>query len=186
MLALRTQQNYGVAYFYFSVDRANEQSLHHVLSSLAKQLATQKQPLVDEVERLYKASRDGKTTPTSDQLKTIISCIVKAETFSHVFLVFDAFDECNAELRSSFLSLFKRMTDDGINVFVTSRPNLHEIHTSRSNATTISLSAKEHDLRTYLHKRINQNQLLANAVSDYHRDGGDDVIATLIETVNGM
>ena len=186
MLALRAQQNYGVAYFYFSVDRANEQSLHHVLSSLAKQLTAQTKPLVDEIERLYSESQDGKITPSSDQLKAAIFSIVRAKTFSHVFLVFDAFDECNAELRSSFLSLFKRMTDDGINVFVTSRPNIHEIYTSRSNATTIQLSANEHDLRTYLEKRIDQNSLLVNVISVYHRDGGEDVISTLIETVNGM
>ena len=186
MLSLRAQRNYGVAYFYFSVDRANEQSLHHVLSCLAKQLIAQANSLVGDVERLYKESQNGTTAPTSDQLKIAISSIVKAKTFSHIFLVFDAFDECNAELRSSFLSLFKRMTDDGINVFVTSRPNIHEIHASRSNATTIQLSANEHDLRTYLEKRIDQNSLLLNVVSDYHRDGGEDVISTLIETVNGM
>jgi len=186
MLALRTQQNYGIAYFYFSVDRANEQSLHHVLSSLAKQLTAQTKPLVDEIEHLYSESHDGRTTPTSDQLKTAISSIGKVKTFSHVFLVFDAFDECNAELRSSFLSLFKRMTDDGINVFVTSRPNIQEVHASPSNARTISLSAQEHDLRIYIKNRIYANPHLANVVSNYYRKGGKDVIATLIEAANGM
>jgi hypothetical protein len=186
MLSLRDHQNYGVAYFYFSVDRANEQTLHHVLSSLAKQLTAQTKPFVNDVERLYKKSQRGMTTPTSDQLNIAIFSIVKAKTFSHIFLVFDAFDECREGLRSSFLSLFKQMTDDGISVFVTSRPNIQEIHAPPNNARMISLSAKEQDLRTYLQKRINKNPHMANVVSKYHRNSGKDVIATLIEAANGM
>jgi hypothetical protein len=186
MLSLRANKNYGVAYFYFSVDRASEESLHHVLSSLATQLTAQTKSLVEDVERLYIESQGGKTTPTSDQLKTAIFSIVKANTFSHIFLIFDAFDECKEGLRSSFLSLFKEMTDDGISVFVTSRPNIQEIHTSPNNAKTISLSATEQDLRTYLHNRINEHPHTANVVSKYHRSSGNDVIATLIEAANGM
>jgi hypothetical protein len=186
MLSLRSHQDYGVAYFYFSVDRANEQTLHHVLSRLAKQLTVQTKPLVNAVERLYEESENGKITATSDQLKAAIVSIVKAKTFSHVFLIFDAFDECRDGLRSSFFSLFKQMTDDGISVFVTSRPNIQEIHASPNNARTISLSAKEQDLRIYLQKRINESPHLANIVSQYHRNSREDVIATLIKVANGM
>jgi hypothetical protein len=186
MLSLRAHQNCGVAYFYFSVDHANEQSLHHVLSSLAKQLTAQTKHLVDDVERLYEESQSGTTTPTSDQLKIAIFSIVKAKTFSQIFLVFDAFDECREGLRSSFLSLFKQMTDDGISVFVTSRPNIQEIHASPNNARTISLSAKKQDLLAYFQKRINENPHTANVVSKYQRKRGKDVIATLIKAANRM
>jgi hypothetical protein len=158
MLSLSAQQNYGVAYFYFSFDRALEQSLHHVLSSLAKQLTAQAKPLVNDVERLYNESQCGTTIPTSDQLEITISSIVKAKTFSHIFLVFDAFDECRAELRSSFLSLFKQMADDKINVFVTSRPNIQEIQAyptmlgryhSQQRNTTSELTFRNESIKTH-------------------------------------
>jgi hypothetical protein len=78
------------------------------------------------------------------------------------------------------------MTDDGISVFVTSRPNIQESQTPPHNARIISLSAKKEDLRTYLLNRINQKQRIANIVSKHPPDDGKDVIATLIEAANGM
>jgi hypothetical protein len=102
MLSLAADQNYAVAYFYFSVDRSNEQDFHHVLSSLVKQLTSQKIQLLESVERVYNESQRGNRTPTADQLEAMIHSIAKAKSFSHVFLIFDALDECEQGLRYDF------------------------------------------------------------------------------------
>jgi hypothetical protein len=85
-----------------------------------KQLASQKMQLPESVERLCDDSQRGNRTPTVDQLETTIHSIAKAKSFSRVFLIFDALDECKQGLRYQFLSLFKRVTDQGVNVFATS------------------------------------------------------------------
>jgi hypothetical protein len=66
MLSLAADQSYGVAYFYFSVDRPNKQDFHYVLSSLVKLLASQKIQLLGSVEHLYDESQRGNRTLTVD------------------------------------------------------------------------------------------------------------------------
>jgi hypothetical protein len=184
MLSLAADQNYGVAYFYFSVDRQNEQDFHHVLSSLVKQLTSQKIQLLESVERLYDESQRGNRTPTVDQLEATIHSIAKAKSFSYVFLIFDALDECKQGLRSQFLSLFKRMTDQGINVFATSRPNPQEINPPPHNAVTITLSADGDDLRVYIQDRIETVPLTRDLLSEPQRR--EKVLTTITECASGM
>ena len=179
-------RNYGVACYFFSVDRVNEHSVHHVLSSLAKQLAARATQPIKDVERLYDESQHGKATPTSDQLKTTIFSIVNANTFTRMFFIFDALDECKPELRVDFVSLFRQMADEGINVFVTSRPNIHEINPAPTDVRTIQLSAYENDLRTYLEGRIRSMPYVKQLVSEYQRSSGEDAVTVLCESANGM
>jgi hypothetical protein len=184
MLSLAADQNYAVAYFYFSVDRSNEQDLHHVLSSLVKQLTSQKIQLLESVERLYDDLEHGNRTPTTDQLESTILSIGKAKSPSRIFLIFDALDECKQGLRYQFLALFKRMTYQGINVFVTSRPNPQEINPPPHNAVTVTLSADRDDLRVYIQERIDMVPVTRGLLSESQR--GEEVLSTITEYANGM
>jgi hypothetical protein len=184
MLSLAADQYYAVAYFYFSVDRSNEQDFHHILSSLLKQLTSQKIRLLENIERLYDGSEHGNRTPTTDQLENTILSIAKGKSSSRIFLVFDALDECTQGLRYQFVSLFKRMTDQGINVFVTSRPNPQEINPPPHNAVTVTLSADRDDLRVYIQDRIDMVPVTRGLLSEPKRR--EEVLDIIIEYANGM
>jgi hypothetical protein len=186
MLSLAADQNYAVAYFYFSVDRLNEQDFHRVLSSLVKQLTSQKMQLPESVERLYDDSQHGNKTLTTDQLENTLLSIAKAKSSpaSRIFLIFDALDECNQGLRYQFVSLFKRMTDQGINVFVTSRPNPQEINPPPHNAVTVTLSGDGDDLRVYIQDRIDMVPVTSSLLSEPKRR--EEVLNTIVEYANGM
>jgi hypothetical protein len=186
MLSAAADQNYAVAYFYFSVDRSNEQDFHHVLSSLVKQLTSQKIQLLESVERLYDDSERGNRTLTTDQLENTILLIAKAKSSqaSRIFLIFDALDECNQGLRYQFVSLFKRMTDKGINVFVTGRPNPQEINPPPPNSLTVTLSADGDDLRLYIQNRIDMVPVTRALLSEPKRR--EEVLNTITKYSNGM
>ena len=184
MLSLAAGRNYGVAYFYFSVDRPHEQDFHHVLSCLAKQLIAQTAQLPESLENRYDDVHHLDTKPTSHQLQNVIVSIAKAKTFSRIFFIFDALDECKQGLRHDLLSFFKDMTDQGINIFATSRPNPQEIDPPPCNAVTIELSAKDNDLRMYILNQIDKMLNPRSLLSKNHRT--EEVVTAITQKANGM
>jgi hypothetical protein len=76
------------------------------------------------------------------------------------------------------------MTDKGINVFVTSRPNPQEINTPPHNAATVTLSADEDDLRVYIQYRIDTVPVTRGLFSEPKLR--EEVLSTITEYADGM
>lgn len=150
-LKLRQTVNYGVAQFYFDYKEQDAQKPIQILGSLLKQLAGQiSADLPVSIANLYKRFHEGKKRPTLDEL--YVALIGVSKSFPRVVLVFDALDECKPETRMELLPLFLRMSNDGINVFLTSRPHPEDIQDSLtdSDAVKIGLSAQAEDLMAYI------------------------------------
>lgn len=100
-------ENYGVAYIYFNFKEQEQQHPIQALSSLIKQLLTQVKgsKLPAEAEKLYDEFISEKKQPPFQNLQQVLSSI--SQSFTRVFLVFDALDECDEEFneRSFFHSL---------------------------------------------------------------------------------
>lgn len=145
----------GIAYIYFTYsDSGNQHWPPRILRSLIKQLIVLQAgdlPLVPSIIKLYEDYSKTRESPTDKQLYAALIEITKS--FSNVFFVFDALDECYPRARSDVLALFQKMSNDGINIFATSRP-LPDIQRLTQTATVITLSAKEQDMQTYLHDKI--------------------------------
>ncbi|KZL84696.1 ankyrin repeat protein [Colletotrichum incanum] len=113
----------GVAYVYFNFRQQSTQQLEDMLSSLLKQLAWAQCILPKSIRDLHTNHNRSRTRPSETEISQALSEVSKS--FSRVFFVVDAVDECQADgCRPKFLStLFNLIRSHSVraNVFATSR-----------------------------------------------------------------
>jgi Cdc6-like AAA superfamily ATPase len=85
----RNDRDITVAYLYCNFNRQDEQKLEDLLASLLKQLA-QSRP--ENVESLYDQHKAERTRPSASEFSTVLQSV--AATYSRVFIIVDALDEC--------------------------------------------------------------------------------------------
>jgi hypothetical protein len=95
----------GVACLYCSYGRRNEESLDNLLASLLAQLVLDQVTIPQTIRELHDNSR--RTRPSSDKISKKLCSIIN--TYSRVFIVIDALDECRDDsIRRALLSeIFK-------------------------------------------------------------------------------
>lgn len=157
--------NYGIVYVYFDYKEQDQQTPTRVLAGLVKQLACKLPNLPASIEALYDKLVVERRKPSLDELYVTLFDISKS--FSRLFLIFDALDECNPEKqRAKLLPLFHRMAEDnGASLFITSRPHPDDIQDSFGNGAKIELLAQDQDIETYIDGKINENSRVKRLVS---------------------
>ena len=147
--------------------------------SIIKQL-TQCQPsLPESVKELYERHKDRRTRPSLDELLRTLQFL--AITYSRVFFVVDALDECQASdgCRKVFLSqLFDLQKKCPVNIFATARP-IPEI-AEKFNGITLEIRAHESDVRKYLEGCISQTE------SKLLKEHEEEIKSRITEVVDGM
>ncbi|CUS12938.1 unnamed protein product, partial [Tuber aestivum] len=153
--------DYGLAYFYFTFSDSEKQKLDNMLLSIIGQLA--KRPsdrgLPAAVVDLYNSTKGiGKSADTST-LKVLLAQIIK--DFRKAFIILDALDEFPKGTRESLLSWIKELTLDhqagSLSILVTSRPEADIVGSLQPlTAFSISLQSKtiDPDIRTYVQKSL--------------------------------
>ncbi|KAI2725507.1 hypothetical protein CBS147330_8187 [Penicillium roqueforti] len=137
----------GIAYIYCNFNRRDEQKAEDLLSNLLKQLSQQRTPLPDAVKDLYKRCKTTSTHPRFDAISNALHSVVS--TYSDVFIVIDALDECEKICRTKILDeLTKFRAGAGANVFATSRPT--DIDDLFKGGGFLEIRAHEDDVRRYL------------------------------------
>lgn len=177
--------NYGVAYIYFDYMDRDRQRPINILSSLVRQLIDQTSHIPTEVEQLYNTltNTKGKRNPTFEEIYTAL--LVTSKKFGQVFLMFDALDECDPNnQRNELLPMFHRLKNNGISVFLTSRPHPEDIQSSLNNAAKIQLSAKEADIGAYVQQRIDESPRAKRLVGQ--GECKDTIVSTLVDCAKGM
>jgi Cdc6-like AAA superfamily ATPase len=86
-------ESIGVAYLYCNFRRQHEQRADNLLSSLLKQLIQPLPSAPDCVQSLYKRHKSFGTYMTFDELLTCLKSVI-INTYSRVFFIVDALDEC--------------------------------------------------------------------------------------------
>jgi hypothetical protein len=147
----------GVAYAYCNFQRKDEQTVDRLLSSFLKQLSERLPTIPGEVSDLYNQHKTGRTRPSLEEIsRTLHSVAIK---YSSVFILVDALDECRGLERNKFiLEIFSLQARCGINIFATSRIN-GEIERLFSDAISLEIRARDHDLGIYLDERLRLQQL---------------------------
>lgn len=141
----------GIAYIYCNYQRQDEQKLDSLLASILKQLAESQPLLPKSVRDLYDRHKNSKTRPSCDELLSSLQSVMA--TYSRVFLVVDALDECQVAdgCRTRFLSeLFKLQTKSRINILATSRDSLEISKHFKDNGATLEIRASTSDVARYL------------------------------------
>lgn len=137
----------GIAYIYCNFNRNEEQQAPDLLLSLLKQLSRKRTPIPDPVRDLYKRYKTTSTRPQFEEISRALSSIIA--TYSCVFIVIDALDECQSTSRMRLLAeITKFRAEAEVNVFATSRPM--EINDLFKAGALLEICAHEIDVRRYL------------------------------------
>jgi Cdc6-like AAA superfamily ATPase len=170
----------GIAYIYCNFRRQNEQNINDLLASLLKQLAMFRSSLGDDIKALYRRHLTRKTRPSLDELSEALQSAVRS--YSRVFVVVDALDECEVKDRSKLLTeLCQLQADHEINILATSRfiPNITE---NFSGSLTLEIRATKPDVRSYLLGNVLD---LPHFVSE--RPGLlEEIVSMITDAVGGM
>ncbi|KAF4853705.1 Vegetative incompatibility protein HET-E-1 [Colletotrichum siamense] len=147
----------GIAYVYCSFERAKEQDIEHILSSLLKQLAERAQDLPESLRSIFEKHNNWKTKPSFRELTRTFESVCKM--FARVYILIGALDECQADgCRSSLLkTLFKQRTsrEAPVHLFATSR-FIPEIEEKFEDPLKCEIKASEKDVRDYVSHRMSE------------------------------
>ena len=184
MLEAQTKAKIAVAYFYFDFHDLNKQHAPKLLWSLLAQLSAQNPRLQQIVHAAYASSRNGQLQPTTKAMIVLLRQLVAA--FEHVYLLFDALDEC-AE-RDELLEVIADISSwkiDAVHMLATSRKE-SDIQDVLSPLVTYQLciqSALIHaDIRIHISERLTNDSKLKRWLAEDKRE----IEETLVTGANGM
>ncbi|KAK5993398.1 Ankyrin repeat domain-containing protein 50 [Cladobotryum mycophilum] len=149
----------GVAYIYCNFNRKEEQKADNLLAAVLKQLCQSQVCVPDDVKNLHMAQQEiGRARPSLENISETLRLVV--ESYSRVFIIVDALDECQTSdgCRSELLAkIFNLQADYDVNLFATSR-FIAEIETQFEKqfekCAHLEIRASDDDLRIYLHHCI--------------------------------
>ncbi|KAJ5727000.1 ankyrin, partial [Penicillium malachiteum] len=168
----RTNQGKKTAVFWLH----SEQKVEDLLASILKQLAVGKPKIVIE---LFKKHGSNGTRPSLNELIRALRSV--AASYSRIFIVVDAVDECQKvdDCQNVFLfQLFSLQQECSMNLFATCRP-IPEIE-ERFVGDRMDIRAHDSDLQKYLNGRILQ------AGSALMKRFEEQIKKRIIEVADGM
>lgn len=142
------EESIGIAYIYCNFRQHDTQQAEDLLASLLKQLARSSRFI--ELKSLYNKHEVKKTRPPLDEISKTLQSV--AATYSRVFIIVDALDECQASnrCRSRFLSeILALQAMCAANIFATSR-NIPDITEKFDGSLTREIRASEKDVENYV------------------------------------
>ena len=140
----------GVAFLYCNYKRKQEQTFENLLASLLQQLVQERHILPDEVKSLYKCHVDRKTRPSSKEFITALETVISS--YSRVFIIIDALDECASTDRQQLLKeVFSFQNQAQVNIFATSR---FDTKIQFNEGKYIEIRASKEDVERYLKSQM--------------------------------
>jgi hypothetical protein len=146
--------NVGIAYIYCNFQRQDEQKAEDLLANLLKQLARDRVSLPEVVRSIYQKHKEKRTRPLLDEISGALQSI--AASYSRVFIVIDALDECQtaSRCREKLLSeIFNLQAKCGASLFATSR-FIPEIIESFQGSASLEIRASDEDAEKYIEGHI--------------------------------
>jgi hypothetical protein len=166
-----------VAYLYCNFNRQDEQKLDDLLASLLKQLA-QSRP--QNVKSLYDQHKDKRTRPSVSEFSTALQSV--AASYSRVFILVDALDECHNDCRTELLSVISDLqAKHGINLFATSRL-IPEITEKFQQDLRLEIRASQQDVQRYVDGHISKLPSFVRRNSALQKEIGTKIS----EAIDGM
>ncbi|KAK3942551.1 hypothetical protein QBC46DRAFT_426439 [Diplogelasinospora grovesii] len=157
----------GIAYIYCNFNRQHEQSYSSLLAS---------------VKELHDQHKLKRTRPSPDDISRVLQSVV--ETYSKVFIVIDALDECQTAggCLTRFLSeLFHFQAGYDINIFATSR-DIPEIARHFENSLRLEIRASTEDVSRYIQGHLHD---LPKVIRE-NQQRQAEITASILEATNGM
>jgi Cdc6-like AAA superfamily ATPase len=138
----------GVAFLYCSYGRRKEQRAVNLLSALLKQLVQGQSLIPTPVKALYDDHVKRKTRPSFDEVSESLQSTIKS--YSQVFVVIDALDECTDDACKELLSEIRHLqTQSNTKVMATSR-FIATIMQKFKDDINLEIRANDEDVERYL------------------------------------
>jgi len=113
----------GIACLYCEYDRWKDQTSHSLLAAVLRQLVEQCTLLPASVTELYRLHFKDKTQHSPGEISSVLPDVIR--TFSQMFLVVDALDECSEPNRRELLKELRYLQEEtGMKLLATSRPTV--------------------------------------------------------------
>ena len=174
----------GIAYVYCNFRRRDEQTTDQLLANVLKQLSWQKRSLSAELRELWNRHKEKQTRLSLDDVLKILHLTVSS--FSSVFIVIDAVDECQRSdgCRTALLTEIRRIQQSfKINVLATSRfiPEIVD-HFRSIDSVSLEVSASREDVERY----IDGNMTRMPSFVQRNLKLQVDIKTSISESVDGM
>jgi len=173
----KTNENVVTLFIYCTYKEQAEQSVSNLAASMLKQIVQDRCAVSKDMKEFYDVHRFRAARPTLDQITDIL--ISEIRTYSKVFIVVDALDECREDdtTRAMLLDVLRSLPGQ-VNLIVTSR-NLPSIARDFEGAKRLHIRAKDDDIKIYIEARI--------ALGPRHLRKLQDVIVNrIVENAKGM
>jgi hypothetical protein len=142
----------GVAVLYCSYMQ-QKQVREQLLAGLLRQLVHQQHYVSENVQALHTLCEKARRSPTFEELSSLLQHT--AGTYSRLFIVIDALDECPTAERLALMSEIQRLQEflPGIRFMATFRPHLI-LDNNFAHAEQLEIRADDSDLRHYVNCNI--------------------------------
>ncbi|KAI9843643.1 MAG: hypothetical protein M1837_006225 [Sclerophora amabilis] len=175
-------RNIGLAYMFCNYRNQLEQTPINLLASLVRQLIPEGDAALGDLKSMYQSHTFKETRPTLDEVsKLLLSAMA---SYSQVFIVVDALDECadGNGMRNSILAKLRSLqASNDINLMATSRfiPHIMEAF---ENDPQLEIRASEADVRRYLDGQMFRlaRCVIKNAALQ------EDIKEEIVKAVDGM
>jgi hypothetical protein len=170
----------GVAVLYCSYMQ-QEQVRGKLLAGLLRQLVDQQRCISEEAQALYAVCRKVARLPTFDELFSLLQ--YTAGTYSRVFIVIDALDECPIAERLALLAEIRRLQEllPRIRIMATFRHHVN-LDDDFANADKLEIRANDSDLEHYLNCNMTRLSRQVKEVPSLR----EAVVQGVIKAADGM
>lgn len=175
---LRKRPNIGIpVFFYFSNEESTEnQSLGKLISSLIKQLVVLTGRMPNSLQNAYKLRNRPDETPLINAFKEYCRNLS-----ANVYVILDAFDECQSKHHQKVVSLIHDLNASGIRVSITMRDFLSESQLfTKFNVEPLKISAHDDDVKKFVEFQLKEQ------MPDMKNDLQAAVIKNVVDGIDGM
>lgn len=174
----------GMAYIYCTFKQPkSEQTTRGLLSSVLKQLASDREPFPATTRSLYEQHKAKQTHASEEELIADLKAVI--ELYSSVFIIIDALDECDLNTMRGFIfELFMLQEHCKMNIFATSRfiPEITEWFTEVG-SSFLEIRALASDMATYLDIEMKES---STGLIKSNQDLQEDIKREICEAADGM
>ena len=173
----------GTAYIYFSYKDAEIQTPANIAASILQQLISVRPDYLNDLKDLYTKHKKENTRPSIGDIMVLLQSVVFS--FSRVFVVIDALDECSDtdDVRSILLTELKKL-QSRLCLLVMSRP-IPDLENLLEGAVRVTVEASMTDIKNYLQQRLESTGSMQKHLAD-EPSLRDTIISRITQRIKGM
>jgi len=176
----------AVACIFCNYQERSTQSLEELVASVLKQIIQDQPSASESIKAFCEKFRDQQKHPRLTNLIDAFRSEIR--TFSKVFIVLDALDECQEDYQGRLIAELESISST-VYLMVTSRP-LDLIKQRFQGACHLDINAMDGDVRKYIESRIRRGQtkneiLLAQLVQE-NRGLQYSIVEKIVTNARGM